>query len=146
MRWWEQAGFRRSTLCPGLSIRGTPDDRTGIVKNLVELHGGTVRAKSGGVGKGATFIVSLPLTLFHPPPEEGKREHPKSKSHQLPVPPTVSLEAVRVLAVDDDADARNLLRVMLQSAGATVYLANSAKEGMEQLLSRPVDVLICDDL
>lgn len=115
-----------------------------IVKNLVELHGGTVRAKSGGVGKGATFIVSLPLTVFHPPPDQGERDHPKSKALGLPVPPTISLEGIRILAVDDDTDARSLLKVLLGSAGATVYLASSAKEGMEQLLSKSVDVLICD--
>jgi PAS domain S-box-containing protein len=115
-----------------------------IVKNLVELHGGTVRAKSGGVGKGATFIVSLPLTVFHPPPDQGEREHPKSKALGLPVPPTISLEGIRILAVDDDTDARSLLKVLLESAGATAYLASSAKEGMEQLLSKSVDVLICD--
>ena len=115
-----------------------------IVKNLVELHGGTVRAKSGGAGKGATFIVSLPLTVFHPPPDQGQREHPKSKALELPVPSTISLEGIRVLAVDDDPDARNLLKVLLESAGATAYLASSAKKGLEQLLSRPVDVLICD--
>ena len=116
-----------------------------IVKNLVELHGGSVRAKSGGTGKGATFIVSLPLTVFHPPPDQGEREHPKSKpAHELPILPAISLEGIRVLAVDDDADARGLLKVLLESAGATAYLARSAKEGMDQLLSRPVDVLICD--
>jgi PAS domain S-box-containing protein len=115
-----------------------------IVKNLVELHGGTVRAKSGGVGKGATFIVSLPLTVFHPPPDQWEREHPQSKALAPPIPPSISLEGIRILAVDDDADARSLLRVLLESAGATAYLASSAKEGMEQLLRRPVDVLICD--
>jgi len=115
-----------------------------IVKNLVELHGGTVRAKSGGAGKGATFIVSLPLTVFHPPPDQWEREHPKSKALPPPIPQSISLEGIRILAVDDDADARSLLRVLLESAGATAYLASSAKEGMEQLLRRPVDVLICD--
>ena len=115
-----------------------------IVKNLVELHGGTVRAKSGGVGKGATFVVSLPLTVFHPPPEEGEREHPKSKGRELPVPPAISLDGIRILAVDDDADVRNLLKVLLESAGATTYLASSAREGMQQFLRRSVDVLICD--
>jgi CheY-like chemotaxis protein len=49
-----------------------------------------------------------------------------------------------VLVVDDDPDARSLLRVLLESAGAKVYLAGSAKQGMDQLLSKPVDVLICD--
>jgi CheY-like chemotaxis protein len=46
--------------------------------------------------------------------------------------------------VDDDPDARNLLRVVLEAAGAVVYTAGSAEEGMEQLLNKPVDVLVCD--
>jgi PAS domain S-box-containing protein len=115
-----------------------------IVKNLVELHGGTVRAKSGGLDKGATFIVNLPLTVFHPPPDPRRREHPKSRPRELPIPPSVSLDKVRVLVVDDDPDARNLLRVVLEATGAVVCTAGSAKEGMEQLLSKPIDVLVCD--
>jgi PAS domain S-box-containing protein len=115
-----------------------------IVKNLVELHGGEVRAKSGGVGKGATFIVTLPLTVFHPPVDEGEREHPKSRGRELPVPSSACLEGIRVLAIDDDEDARRLLQVMLEAAGATAYLAGSAREGMEQLLHQTVDVVICD--
>jgi CheY-like chemotaxis protein len=115
-----------------------------IVKNLVELHGGTIRAKSDGIGKGASFIVTLPLTVFHPPPDEGDREHPTSTAHELPVPPTISLEGVRVLAIDDDTDARNLLKVMLESAGATAYVAGSAQEGLRQLLNHPIEVVICD--
>jgi signal transduction histidine kinase/CheY-like chemotaxis protein len=115
-----------------------------IVKSLVELQGGTVRAKSPGIGKGASFIVTLPLTVFHPPPDEGDRDHPKSWSRELPVAARISLEGVRVLAIDDDADARNLLKAMLESAGATTYLAGSAQEGLEQLLRHEVEVLICD--
>ncbi|MBV9733224.1 MAG: PAS domain S-box protein [Verrucomicrobia bacterium] len=115
-----------------------------IVKSLVELHGGEVRAKSSGIGKGATFIVTLPLTVFHPPPDEGEREHPRSRARESTVPPGISLEGIRVLAIDDDADARSLLQVMLEAAGATIYLAGSAREGMEQLLRQTVDVVICD--
>jgi PAS domain S-box-containing protein len=115
-----------------------------IVKSLVELHGGEVRAKSGGVGKGATFIVTLPLTVFHPPVDEGEREHPESRARDLPVPPAISLEGIHVLAIDDDVDARSLLKVMLESAGATTYLAGSAQEGLEQLLIHPIEVVICD--
>jgi PAS domain S-box-containing protein len=115
-----------------------------IVRSLVELHGGDVRAKSGGIGKGATFIVTLPLTVFHLPPDEGEREHPKSRAGELPVAPDISLEGIRVLAIDDDADARSLLKVMLEAAGATAHMAGSAGDGLEQLLRRPVDVVICD--
>ncbi|MBV8100782.1 MAG: MEKHLA domain-containing protein [Verrucomicrobia bacterium] len=115
-----------------------------IVRSLVELHGGSVRAKSGGIGKGATFIVTLPLTVFHPPPDEGEREHPKSRTGERPVAPDISLEGIRVLAIDDDADARSLLRIMLEAAGATAYLAGSAREGLDKLSRLPVDVVICD--
>jgi CheY-like chemotaxis protein len=108
------------------------------------LHGGTVRAKSDGLGKGATFIINLPLTVFHPPPDPKSRDHSKSRLRELQMPPAVSLDQVRVLVVDDDPDARNLLRVFLEAAGADVYTAGSAAQGMEQLLSKPVDVLVCD--
>jgi PAS domain S-box-containing protein len=114
-----------------------------IVKELVELHGGSVRVKSGGTGKGATFIVSLPLTVLHPL-QEREREHPQSKPRDLPPIPAISLNNVSVLVIDDELDARNLLKLLLESAGATVCLAPSAEQGMEYLLTKSVDVLICD--
>src|SRR3984893_7301694 len=114
-----------------------------IVKELVELHGGSVRVKSGGTGKGATFIVSLPLTVLHPL-QEREREHPQSKPRDLPPIPAISLNNVSVMVIDDELDARNLLRLLLESAGATVYLARSGEQGMEYLLTKSVDVLICD--
>jgi len=114
-----------------------------IVKQLVELHGGTVRAKSAGRGKGAAFTVSLPLIILHPL-DEWQRPHPQSKSQDVPPLSTVSLESVTVLVIDDESDARDLLKRLLESAGAAVYLAGSAEDGMAQLLIKPVDVLICD--
>jgi CheY-like chemotaxis protein len=115
-----------------------------IVKHLVELHGGSVRAKSGGLGKGATFIVSLPLTVLHPPPDEWEPQHPQSKPPDVPLLPAISLKNVDVLVVDDEPDARNLLKRLLEACGAAVYLARSAQEAMESLLTKSVDVLICD--
>ena len=115
-----------------------------IVKELVELHGGSVRAKSGGIGKGATFIVNLPLTVLHPPEQAWTREHPQSKPRDALSLPAVSLNNISVLLIDDEADARNLLKLLLESAGANVHLAQSAEQGMESLLTRSVDVLICD--
>jgi PAS domain S-box-containing protein len=115
-----------------------------IVKHLVELHGGSVRAKSGGTGKGATFIVSLPLTVLHPQEGQWEGEHPKSKSRDLPPLPTISLDQVSVLVIDDEPDARELLKRLLESVGASVYLAQSAEQGIEYLLTKSVDVLICD--
>jgi PAS domain S-box-containing protein len=115
-----------------------------IVKELVELHGGSVRVKSAGTGKGATFIVKLPLTVLHPLEEPWEREHPQSKPRDLPPVPAISLNNVSVLVIDDESDARNLLKLLLESAGATIYLASSAEQGLEYLLTKSVDVLICD--
>jgi PAS domain S-box-containing protein len=115
-----------------------------IVKQLVELHGGSVRVKSSGIGKGATFIVSLPVTVLHPLQEPWERGHPQSKPRDLPSIPAISLNNVSVLVIDDELDARNLLKLLLESAGAVVYLASSAEQGMEHLLTKSVDVLICD--
>jgi PAS domain S-box-containing protein len=115
-----------------------------IVKQLVELHGGSVRVKSRGTGKGATFIVSLPMTVLHPLQEPWERGHPQSKPRDLPLAPAISLNNVSVLVIDDELDARNLLKLLLESAGAVVDLAASAEQGMEHLLTKSVDVLICD--
>jgi PAS domain S-box-containing protein len=115
-----------------------------IVKNLVELHGGTVHAESGGVGQGATFVITLPLTVLHLPREPREREHPQSGHRLRPVSPAISLAEAQVLVIDDDPDARSLLRIVLETAGATVHLAASAKQGLEELLAKTVDVLICD--
>jgi len=115
-----------------------------IVKYLVESHGGGIRAKSDGVGKGATFIVSLPLTAVHPLPLESEREYLQSKPQDPPFLPEVSLKDVNVLVIDDEPDTCNLLKMLLKSVGAFVYLARSADEGIEQLVTKPVNVLICD--
>ena len=115
-----------------------------IVKQLVELHGGTVRAKSAGLGKGATFIVSLPLIILHPAPDEWGRQHPQARLQDVPPLPTISLQNVTAMVIDDESDARLLLKRLLESAGAAVYLAASATDGLQQLLAKPVDVLICD--
>ena len=115
-----------------------------IVKQLVELHGGSVRAESDGLGKGATFIVSFPLLALHVPPDERESQNSLSKLRDVPPLPTISLKSITVLVVDDEPDARHLLKRLLESAGAAVHLARSAEDGMAQLLAKPVDVLICD--
>lgn len=115
-----------------------------IVKQLVELHGGSVRAESAGLGKGATFIVSFPLLALHVPPDERESQNSLSKLRDVPPLPTISLKSITVLVVDDEPDARHLLKRLLESAGAAVHLARSAEDGMAQLLAKPVDVLICD--
>ncbi len=113
-----------------------------IVKQLVELHGGAVRASSEGLGKGATFIVSLPVSAAH--------REVKEKEVAIPVEPPPASEGVptllgtRVLVVDDDADARELLRSILAQRGASVRTAGSAAEALAQLEARVPDVLVSD--
>lgn len=115
-----------------------------IVKQLVELHGGSVRAKSGGEEKGATFVVSLPLTAVHADESDSdNRRHPRSgKDLSELVPP--SLEGFHVLVVDDEPDARNLVRSLLENSQAKVTVAASAREAYQQASDARFDVLVCD--
>jgi PAS domain S-box-containing protein len=114
-----------------------------IVKTLVELHGGTVRAKSLGEGQGATFIVSLPLAALR---NGERRDHPKAHSAAPEVVDceTIDLAGITVLVVDDEADARTLIERVLERCKAHVITASSAGEGLEKLKSERPDVLISD--
>jgi CheY-like chemotaxis protein/two-component sensor histidine kinase len=118
-----------------------------IVRHLVELHAGTVTAESKGEGQGATFTVRLPIRAVRSTVSESKQEPQGSKTFRdLDVP--VQLEGVRVLVVDDQADARDLLATVLEQSGIQVTLAASAAEALARLSNagkedRP-DVLISD--
>ena len=112
-----------------------------IVRDLVELHGGTVSATSDGIGCGATFRVRLPLAIA-----ESK---PANREAKLFTPPPDQelprlLRGVRILAVDDEQDALGLLRVVLESAGAEVTTAGSAMSAIELLTASPYELLIAD--
>ncbi len=115
-----------------------------IVKQLVELHGGQVRVESSGEGQGARFIVELPAA----PAWEDSEWPPHASGWDRAGPHTdavpVRLDGVRVLAVDDEADARALIRTVLEDAGASVVIAESADDALRKLASEPVDVLISD--
>ncbi|RPH54400.1 sensor histidine kinase, partial [bacterium] len=108
-----------------------------IVRQLVELHGGTVRAESFGEGRGATFVVSLPLAVSGEPEE--RRRSRTGGGHR-----PVSLDGVRVLVVDDEADARDLLGQILSRSGAEVEVAASAAEGLEALERFQPHVVVSD--
>ena len=117
-----------------------------IVKQLSELHGGTVRVSSAGVGQGATFIVSLPLISIHVEPSEAEnaRRHPQLAQTSIPHGECAELTGLKVLVVDDEADARGLVRRLLEDCGATVIVAASASEGYWMLQSERPDILVSD--
>jgi PAS domain S-box-containing protein len=111
-----------------------------ISKQLVELHGGSIHAKSGGEGQGATFIVRLPLVLVEADdaqPSEADDAH----ALQAPLP---DLSGAHVLVVDDEADARELLRNVLHGQGARVTTMPSAGEALAFLQSAKPDVIVSD--
>ena len=111
-----------------------------IVRHLVELHGGTVVAASPGEGRGATFRVSLPGMSAA---SMASRADAGSDSVAATPGPAPALRNIRVLVVDDDADARELFSSILGSAGAAVLTAASAADAL-QLLNNGVDVLLSD--
>jgi CheY-like chemotaxis protein len=96
-----------------------------IVRHIVEMHGGTVEASSPGTDQGSTFRIRMPTRIVHATPIAAGT-HPTTS--QLPVTALGSLKSVRVLAVDDEAEARTLLRVVLEAAGAEVHIVASAEE------------------
>ncbi|HEY6245694.1 MAG TPA: PAS domain S-box protein [Pyrinomonadaceae bacterium] len=113
-----------------------------IVRHLVELHGGVAVADSAGVGKGATFTVRFPLML----PVEVPVHVDVDINRRLAVSeqPCVLLDGLRVLIVDDEEDARELVSVMLTKSGAAMKCASSSSEAMEIIESWRPDVLIAD--
>jgi PAS domain S-box-containing protein len=115
-----------------------------IVKQLVELHGGSVGVKSDGPALGSTFIVSLPITVVHGDPEPAaERRHPRLPPMRM-TNVDVEIEGVRVLVVDDEIDARALLKRILEESRAIVTAAESAEEAIELLQAGKFDVLVSD--
>jgi CheY-like chemotaxis protein len=116
-----------------------------ISKQLVELHGGSIRAKSVGEGAGATFTVALPIAVIKAEPELAiELRAPRAPSQPAALDGSISLHGVRVMMVDDEADARNLVRRLLEDHGAHVVTAASGEEAVPQLAASQFDVLISD--
>jgi CheY-like chemotaxis protein len=113
-----------------------------LAHRLVEMHGGTVQAESEGEGQGSTFTIRLPFVSVRPA-KSPKRAHPIAEVG-TPLAGLQSLGGVHVLAVDDEADSRGLLRVVLEAAGATVTTAASAAEALGLLETAPPDALVAD--
>jgi PAS domain S-box-containing protein len=121
-----------------------------IVRHIVELHGGTVQATSLGKGHGASFIISLPMMAEKHLTAES-REQEAAKDYPIANEFNHSLEGLRVLVVDDEPDAREMLSVLLTQAGAKVVTAGSCDETLALIAgevetgfgARP-DVLVAD--
>jgi len=114
-----------------------------IVRQLVELHGGSVRAESRGPGTGSRFTVMLPVPAHAPEaPAELAAEELASAPDATAEPPV--LAGLRVLIVDDDVDSRDLVSATLGYYGAIVNEAASAAEGMAVLRDAKPDVLLSD--
>jgi PAS domain S-box-containing protein len=113
-----------------------------IVKTLVELHGGTVHAVSGGERKGSTFTVSLPVVgSIQPQPEDSQT--PDRAPREIPSN-NLSLDGIRVLAVDDEPDSRSLIKRILEDRGCKVHTAGSADDAISLLREFRPDVIISD--
>jgi PAS domain S-box-containing protein len=116
-----------------------------IVKQLVELHGGTVRAESEGPAKGAKFSIHLPLALIKEPSTEPHAETDPAAGKEKPSSGgRVDLQGITVLSVEDHADARDLLRIVLEDCHAKVISAGSVEEAMKLLEKAKPDIILCD--
>ena len=112
-----------------------------LVKSLVELHGGNVKASSEGEGQGSTFVVSLPLTAVY---------RDDTEPILTPAPATAAsgaspdLSGFHVLVVDDEADARSLIQHILKKCNATVTTAANAAEGIAAVKQHHPDMVLSD--
>jgi PAS domain S-box-containing protein len=108
-----------------------------LVRHLIELHGGTVTAESRGVGRGATFTVTLPLVSDEP-------LAPVAAPAVAPGPDSASLRGVRVLVVDDDADGLEVASVVLTNSGANVRTCESAAAAITAMADWIPEVAVLD--
>jgi signal transduction histidine kinase len=116
----------------------------GITRHLVELHGGSIAVFSDGENKGSMFVVNLPIMIVHGNGERPERAHPSVAAGGAPFKPSQTLLGVRVVAVDDDADARKLLEVVLTHSEAEVTVVATAAEAVEAVRRLRPDVLLSD--
>ena len=115
-----------------------------ICKQLVELHGGSIKAASGGEGMGATFFVGLPLSIIQLEDESAPRVHPTAETESTEILSLPTLEGAHVFSVDDERDARELLQAVLEARGAKVTSFGSAEDALAALRTSKPSVLVCD--
>jgi PAS domain S-box-containing protein len=115
-----------------------------ICKQLVELHGGVITAVSEGEGRGATFSVHLPLSIVQLGERSAPRIHPTADIQPGEMLSLPTLDGVHIFAVDDEPDARELLRRVLEDQGAKVTSFASAEDALAAVKITKPTVLICD--
>ena len=114
-----------------------------IVRHIVELHGGRVRATSPGEGQGATFTVELPVSLLRPAALPSGA-HPTANATVPPLAASTAIPGVRVLVVDDEPDTLDSVQTILGKSGAEVRTAASAEAALATLDAWVPDVVISD--
>ncbi len=112
-----------------------------IVRHLVELHGGSIKAESAGEGKGATFVVRLPLLSGR---VSAVAEHREPGTADASLLSQFELSGLEIMVVDDEADARELFAAILSNCGARVRVFGTAKEALAVLREWPPDAIISD--
>lgn len=115
-----------------------------ISKQLIELHGGSIRASSLGEGKGATFFVNLPVSIVQLEDERELRVHPTSEEPPSDNVGLPNLSGVHIFVIDDEADARDLLQRVLEGAGAEVTCLESAQDALTALQERRPRAIVSD--
>ncbi|HEX6243383.1 MAG TPA: PAS domain S-box protein [Polyangiales bacterium] len=111
-----------------------------IVKHLIELHGGTVTAHSDGLGKGSVFAVRIPIVPVRSPIQQS--EHRISHAPDVSYP--AELSGLKVLVLDDEQDAREVVQLVLQQGGAHVTVASTVAEALEAVRTFRPDVVVSD--
>src|SRR5262249_1887712 len=114
-----------------------------IAKQLVELHGGSIAVESAGPGQGARFTITLPLSLVNQPERRRTARGKEPLTALQDIEPDI-LSGVRVLVVDDDEDARQMLARMLENCGATVRDVDGMAQALGQLEAFKPQVLLSD--
>ncbi|HWB06910.1 MAG TPA: PAS domain S-box protein [Verrucomicrobiales bacterium] len=115
-----------------------------IVKHLAELHGGSVKVRSQGPGKGAAFTVLLPMPIVQTGEVAETRRHPSGGASSFEPLDRPNISGISILLVDDEIDSRTVLAHLLTRAGAKVFMAGSAPSALEALQREMPDVLISD--
>jgi CheY-like chemotaxis protein len=113
-----------------------------ICKHLVELHGGSISASSAGIGRGA--IIKLKFRTIAALSNPGDERPAKRAFKKEGLKSDTRLKGIKVLAVDDNADARKLLKVILECSNADTIVVSSGQEALDAIKKLHPDILICD--